>query len=47
MAEQNAESFRGLVQSLLEDTRDLLRAELALAKAEIREEVQLARSVEK
>ena len=45
MAEQNTESFRGLLQGLLEDTRDLVRAELALAKAEIREEVSAAKTV--
>jgi putative superfamily III holin-X len=39
MAEQSTESLRGLIQGVLEDTRDLIRAELALARAEIREEV--------
>ena len=45
MAEQNADSLRELVQGLLEDTRDLVRAELALAKAEIREEISAAGTV--
>lgn len=45
MAEPNADSVRELVQSLLEDTRDLIRAELALAKAEIREEASAAGTV--
>src|SRR5205823_5898379 len=43
--EQNAESLRSLVQGLLEDTRDLIRAELALAKAEIREELAAVQTV--
>ena len=42
MAGQNADSVRELIQGLLEDTRDLVRAELALAKAEIREEISAA-----
>jgi hypothetical protein len=45
MAEQHADSLRELVQGLMEDTRDLVRAELALAKAEIREEVSAAGTV--
>ena len=45
MAEQHADSLRGLVQGLLEDTRDLIRAELALAKAEIREELSAVTTV--
>jgi hypothetical protein len=45
MAEPETDSLRELVQGLLEDTRDLVRAELALAKAEIREEVSAAGTV--
>src|SRR4029078_7608357 len=42
MAEPETDSLRELVQGLLEDTRDLVRAELALAKADAREEVSHA-----
>jgi hypothetical protein len=45
MAEQQTETLRGLIQGLLEDTRDLIRAELALARAEIREEFSAFGSV--
>jgi hypothetical protein len=45
MAEQSVESVRGLIQGVLEDTRDLIRAELALAKAEVREEISAAQTV--
>ena len=45
MAEQSSESLRGLIQGVLEDTRDLIRAELTLARAEIREEVSAVTTV--
>ena len=45
MAEQTTESIPGLVRSVLDDARELIRQELALAKAEIREEVSAAQAV--
>lgn len=39
MAAQDSDSFAELVQNLLVDTRDLIREEIALARAEIREEM--------
>jgi hypothetical protein len=45
MAEYDANSIPGLIRGLLDDIRDLIRAELALARAEIREEITAARSV--
>ncbi len=48
MAEYEAyetESIAGLIRSLLDDTRDLIREEIALARAEIREEIAATRTV--
>jgi MFS family permease len=45
MAEHTTESIPSLIRSLLSDARDLIREELALAKAELREEASAARSV--
>jgi hypothetical protein len=45
MAEYDAHSIPGLIRGLLDDTRDLIRAELALARAEIREEIIAAQGV--
>ena len=45
MAEHTTESIPGLVRSVLDDARELIRQELALAKAEVREEVSAAQGV--
>jgi hypothetical protein len=45
MAEHEAESVGGLVRGILDDTRDLIREELALARAEIREEMSAMQTV--
>jgi hypothetical protein len=45
MAEPDNNSIAGLIRSLLEDTRDLIREEIALARVEIREEITAARAV--
>jgi len=45
MAEHDAQSIAGLIRSVLDDTRDLIREELALARAEIREEVVAVQAV--
>jgi hypothetical protein len=45
MAEHDPDSIPGLVRSLLEDTRDLIREEIALARSEIREEMSAAQTV--
>jgi hypothetical protein len=45
MAEHEAESITGLVRGILDDTRDLIREELALARAEIREEISAVQTV--
>jgi integral membrane sensor domain MASE1 len=45
MAEYETESITGLIRSVLDDTRELIREEIALARAEIREEVTAARTV--
>lgn len=45
MAEHTTESIPGLVRSVLDDARELIRQELALAKAEVREEVSAAQAV--
>ena len=45
MAEHSVESIPGLFRSVLNDARDLIRQELALAKAELREEATAARTV--
>jgi hypothetical protein len=37
---RDTESIPGLIRSLLDDTRDLIREEIALARAEVREEAQ-------
>ncbi|MEO7189580.1 MAG: phage holin family protein [Vicinamibacterales bacterium] len=39
MAEHQNESIAGLLKSLVVDTRDLMREELALMRAEVREEL--------
>jgi len=36
-------SFVGLVRGLLDDVRELIREEIALARSELREEVRRAR----
>jgi len=45
MAEPGTDSIPVLIRSLLDDTRDLFREEVALARAEIREEIAAARTV--
>ena len=45
MAEHDADTIPGLVRSLLEDTRDLIREEIALARAEIRDELSAVQTV--
>ena len=44
MAEYEKDSIGGLVRSVLEDTRELIREEIALARAEIREEMSKAKA---
>jgi fructose-specific phosphotransferase system IIC component len=44
MAEHD-NNIAGLVRGLLHDTRDLIREEIALARAEIREEISAAQTV--
>jgi hypothetical protein len=43
MADHETESVAGLVRGILDDVRDLIREELALARAEIREEIEAAK----
>ena len=45
MREHQSESLGDLSRGLLEDTRDLIREEIALARTEIRQEMAAARSV--
>ena len=45
MAEYDVNSIPGLIRGLLDDTRELIREEIALARAEIREEVSAAQTV--
>jgi hypothetical protein len=45
MAAQNSESVPSLIEGLLQDARDLIRQEIALARAEVREEVTHLQSV--
>ena len=45
MAVQDTESIGGLIKSVLADTRELMREELELMRAEIREEVGQVRTV--
>jgi MFS family permease len=45
MAEQETETLAGLIRSVLDDTRELIREEIALARAEVREEVREAQTV--
>jgi hypothetical protein len=45
MAEYASDSIPGLIRSLLDDTRDLIREEVALARSEIREEALEAKAV--
>jgi Putative Actinobacterial Holin-X, holin superfamily III len=45
MAEHEADSIPALIRSVLTDTRDLIREEIALARAEIREEASAVQSV--
>ena len=45
MAEQAAESIPGLIRGVLNDARELVREEIALAKSELREEISAARTV--
>jgi hypothetical protein len=45
MREHQSESLGELARGLLEDTRDLIREEIALARTEIRQEMAAARSV--
>src|SRR5690348_8804416 len=42
MAETDPNSVAALIRGLLDDTRDLIREEIALARAEIREEITAA-----
>jgi hypothetical protein len=44
MLEHEAATIPELIRSLLDDTRDLFREELALARAEIRDEISIART---
>jgi hypothetical protein len=45
MAMHESDSIGGLVKSVLEDTRELMREELELLRTEVREEVSQARAV--
>jgi hypothetical protein len=45
VAEYERDSIAGVIRSLLDDTRELIREELALARAEIREELATAQMV--
>ena len=45
MAEPDVNSIPGLIRGLLHDTRDLIREEIALARAEIGEEIVAAQTV--
>jgi hypothetical protein len=45
MADPDVNSIPELIRGLLQDTRDLIREEIALARAEIREEISAARMV--
>jgi fructose-specific phosphotransferase system IIC component len=45
MADQDTNSITALIRSLLQDIRDLIREEIALARAEIREEITTVQSV--
>jgi fructose-specific phosphotransferase system IIC component len=45
MAEPDTNSIPALIRSVLEDTRDLIREELALARAEIREQMTTVKTV--
>jgi Putative Actinobacterial Holin-X, holin superfamily III len=45
MADSDPTSVPALIRGLLDDTRDLIREEIALARAEIREEITAAQSV--
>jgi cytochrome c biogenesis protein CcdA len=45
MAEYETESIPGLIRSVLDDTRELIGEEIALARAEMQEEMTAARTV--
>ncbi len=45
MAEPDNNSIPALIRGLLEDTRDLIREEIALARAEIRDQIANAQTV--
>lgn len=45
MAEPDNNSIPALIRGLLEDTRDLIREEVALARAEIRDQIANAQTV--
>jgi hypothetical protein len=45
MAEPDTHSIHGLIRSVLDDMRELIREEFALARAELREEFATARTV--
>ena len=45
MEEHGIDSIPGLIRSLLDDTRELIREEMALARAEIRDDIAAARTV--
>ena len=45
MAEPDVNSIPGLIRGLLHDTRDLIREEIALARAEIHEEITAVQTV--
>ncbi len=45
MADHESSTVAGLVRGILNDVRDLIREEIALARAEIREEIGAVRTV--
>src|SRR5262245_43248262 len=45
MGDSNTSLIADLIRSLLQDTRDLIREEIALARAEIREEIGAVQTV--
>lgn len=45
MGDSNTHSIPEVIRSLLQDTRDLMREEIALARAEIREEIGAVQTV--
>jgi len=45
VAEYERDSIAGIIRSLLDDTRELIREELALFRAEVREEIAAVQAV--